>query len=57
MTSTSYDAVFMDQHMPGLDGLAAASRLRELGYADLPIVAMSAAAFDVSTGAPASRQA
>jgi CheY-like chemotaxis protein len=46
VTSTSYDAVFMDQHMPGLDGLAATSRLRELEYADLPIVAMTAAAFD-----------
>ena len=37
-----YDLVFMDVNMPEMDGLQATRILRETGFADLPIVAMTA---------------
>jgi len=40
-----YDAIFMDQMMPGMDGLVAAQRIRELGSdyaANVPIIALTA---------------
>ena len=48
-TGTPYDLVLMDLHMPGLDGLEAARRIRaaeaELGRHRTPIVALTADAF------------
>ena len=41
---TAYDAVFMDVHMPEMDGMEAASRLRaEERFAAMPIIALTAA--------------
>ncbi|MBO6839917.1 response regulator [Thalassospira sp.] len=36
------DIVLMDIHMPDLDGLSSVKRIRSLGYAELPIVIMTA---------------
>jgi CheY-like chemotaxis protein len=48
-TGAPYDLVLMDLHMPGLDGLEAARRIRaaeaELGRHPTPIVALTADAF------------
>ncbi len=42
-----YDLILLDVQMPNMDGLTAAGRLRQMaGYAQTPIVAMTANAFD-----------
>jgi CheY-like chemotaxis protein len=37
-----YDLIFMDVHMPEVDGLEATKVLRNLGYTETPIIAMTA---------------
>ncbi|MBI5898194.1 MAG: PAS domain S-box protein [Rhodocyclales bacterium] len=45
--SIAYDAIFMDMQMPELNGLDATRRIRALaGYAEVPIIALTANAFD-----------
>jgi signal transduction histidine kinase/CheY-like chemotaxis protein/HPt (histidine-containing phosphotransfer) domain-containing protein len=39
---TRYDLVFMDHMMPEMDGIEATKIIRELGYNDLPIIALTA---------------
>jgi PAS domain S-box-containing protein len=41
-----YDAVLMDLQMPVMDGFEAAAAIRAMGYAELPILAMTANAME-----------
>ncbi len=44
--SKHYDLVLMDIQMPGMDGLTATKKIRELGFEDLPILGLSANALE-----------
>jgi signal transduction histidine kinase/ligand-binding sensor domain-containing protein/CheY-like chemotaxis protein len=37
-----YDLIFMDIHMPRMDGMEATKKIREKGFRDIPIIAMTA---------------
>jgi ligand-binding sensor domain-containing protein/signal transduction histidine kinase/CheY-like chemotaxis protein len=38
----NYDLIFMDIHMPKMDGMEATKKIREKGFSDIPIIAMTA---------------
>ncbi len=38
----NYDLIFMDIHMPKMDGMEATQKIREKGFSDIPIIAMTA---------------
>ncbi|UCH95791.1 MAG: response regulator [Candidatus Aminicenantes bacterium] len=42
---TCYDLVLMDVQMPEMDGMTAAYRIRQEGFCDIPIIALTASAF------------
>jgi len=37
-----FDLIFMDIQMPGMDGIAATTTIREKGFGSIPIIAMTA---------------
>ncbi len=40
--SREFDLILMDVEMPGMDGFRTTKRIRSLGHADVPIVAITA---------------
>lgn len=38
----NYDLIFMDIHMPKMDGIEATQKIRDKGFSDIPIIAMTA---------------
>jgi signal transduction histidine kinase/DNA-binding response OmpR family regulator len=38
----NFDLIFMDIHMPRMDGMEATKKIREKGFSDIPIIAMTA---------------
>jgi len=42
VAKNSYDIVFMDHMMPEMNGIEATKRIREMGYGELPIIALTA---------------
>jgi CheY-like chemotaxis protein len=43
-----YDMIFMDQMMPGKDGIQATEELRRMGFTEVPIIALTANAIEGS---------
>lgn len=41
-TPDRYDLIFMDIHMPEIDGITATKKIRGLGFTDIPIIALTA---------------